>query len=85
MKSSIVQAGTANEWKLKINYSVFTLSPKIAKQKQDIRIQGHQLEKEENPIYLGVKLDTVTLNEQKKSIKKKANSRLKLLKKLAST
>ena len=80
-----------DEWKLKINYtktvySVFTLSPKVAKQKQDIRIQGHQLEKEENPIYLGVKLDTrMTLNEQMKSVKKKANNRLKLLKKLAST
>ena len=44
------------------------------------------MEKEENPIYLGVTLDTrMTLNEQIKNVKKKANSRLKLLKKLAST
>ena len=80
-----------DEWKLKINYtktvySVFTLSPKVAKQKQNIQIQGHQLEKEENPIYLGVTLDTrMTLNQQIKNVKKKANNRLKLLKKLAST
>ena len=65
---------------------MFTLSPKVAKQKQNIKIQGHQLEKEENPIYLGVTLDTrMTLNQQIKNVKKKANNRLKLLKKLAST
>ena len=58
----------------------------VAKQKQNIQIQGHQLEKEENPIYLGVTLDTrMTLNQQIKNVKKKANNRLKLLKKLAST
>ena len=80
-----------DEWKLKINYTktvytVFTLSPKVAKQKQAITIQGHQLEKDENPTYLGVKLDPrLTLNEQLKGIKKKANNRLKLLKRLAST
>ena len=49
-------------------------------------IQGHQLEKDENPVYLGVKLDTrLTLKDQLKDIKKKANNRLKLLKGLAST
>ena len=80
-----------DEWKLKINYtktvySVFTLSSKVAKQKQTIMIQGHQLEKDENPVYLGVKLDTrLTLKDQLKDIKKKANNRLKLLKRLAST
>ena len=80
-----------DEWKLKINYSktvysVFTLSSKIAKQKQNISIQGHQLENDENPVYLGVKLDTrLILKEQMKEIKKKANNRLKLLKRLAST
>ena len=80
-----------DEWKLKINYSktvysVFTLSSKVAKQKQNISVQGHQLEKDEHPVYLGVKLDTrLTLKEQMKEIKKKANNRLKLLKRLAST
>ena len=46
-----------NEWELKSitpkQFSVFTLSSKVAKQKQ-----GHQLEKDVNPVYLGVKLDT---------------------------
>jgi len=63
-----------DEWKLKINYtktvySVFTLSPKVAKQKQNIKIQGHQLEREENPTYLGVTLDT-RMNKSKMSKRK---------------
>ena len=49
-------------------------------------LEGHQLEKEENPTYLGVTLDTrMTLNDQMNKIKRKANSRLRLVKKLAST
>ena len=48
-----------DKWKLKINYtkavySVFIMIPKVQKQKQTINIQGHQVKKEENPIYLGI-------------------------------
>ena len=63
-----------DEWKLKIIYtktvySVFTLSSKVAKQKLTIKIQWHQLEKYENPVYLGVRLDTrLTLKNQLKDI-----------------
>ena len=47
-----------DKWKLNINYtktvySVFILSSKVAKQKQTIKILGHQLKKDQHPIYLG--------------------------------
>ena len=79
------------EWKLQINtsktvYTVFTLSPAAAKENHKIMIQGKQLEKEENPTYLGIKLDPrLTLNEHMSNVRDKANNRLKLVKRLAST
>ena len=79
------------EWKLTINttktvYSIFSLSPTVSKEKPVITIQGKQIQKEENPTYLGVTLDSsLTLSEQMKKVKKKAKGRLKLVKKLAST
>ena len=79
------------EWKLQINttktvYTVFTLSPAVAKENHKIMIQGKQLEKEENPTYLGIKLDPrLTLKEHMSNVKTKADNRLKLVKRLAST
>ena len=79
------------EWKLLINtlktvYTVFTLSPSVAKEKPKIMIQGKELKKEENPSYLGFTLDPrMTLNEHMENVRKKANKRLNLLKRLAST
>ena len=79
------------EWKLQINtsetvYTVFTLSPTAAKENHKIMILGKQLEKEENPTYLGIKLDPrLTLNEHMRNVRAKANNRLKLVKRLAST
>ena len=79
------------EWKLTINttktvYSIFSLSPTVSKEKPVITIQGNQIQKEENPTYLGVTLDSsLTLREQMNKVKKKAKGRLKLVKKLAST
>ena len=49
-------------------------------------IQGKELKKEENPSYLGFTLDPrMTLNEHMENVRKKANKRLNLLKRLAST
>ena len=79
------------EWKLTINttktvYTIFSLSPKVSKERHAIVIQGNFLQKENNPAYLGVILDQkLSLNEQMARVKKKANGRLKLVKKLAST
>ena len=49
-------------WKLKIYnkktvYSIFTLSQKMARKTLQLNIDGEKLEKEDNPVYLGVKLD----------------------------
>ena len=80
-----------DEWKLKINtsktvYTIFTLSPSVAKEKHNIMIKGEKLEKEDNPTYLGIKFDRrMTLNDHMASVKKKAEGRLKLVKRLAST
>ena len=92
INQDLVQLGNyCSEWKLIINtsktvYSIFSLSPDVSKETPLIEIQGKQIQKEENPIYLGVTLDPkLTLNEQMKKLKKKAKGRLKLVKKLAST
>ena len=92
INQDLVQLGNyCNEWKLTINtsktvYSIFSLSPTVSKETPVIEIQGKQIQKEENPTYLGVTLDPkLTLNEQMKRLKKKAKGRLKLVKKLAST
>ena len=58
----------------------------MSKEKPVITIQGKPIQKEDNPTYLGVTLDSsLTLGEQMKKVKKKAKGRLKLVKKLAST
>ena len=92
MNESLDRLGKyCEEWKLQINttktvYTVFTLSPAVAKENHNIIILGKQLEKEENPTYLGIKLDPkLTLNEHMSNVKIKANNRLKLVKRLAST
>ena len=65
-------------WKLKINnkktvYSIFTLSHQIARKTLELKIDREKLEKEDNPIYLGVKLDCrMTLTEHLENTKRKA-------------
>ena len=92
MNYALEQLGNyCREWKLTINttktvYTIFSLSPKVSKERHVIVIQGNVLQKEDNPTYLGVILDQkLSLNEQMERVKKKANGRLKLVKKLAST
>ena len=78
-------------WKLKINtsktvYSVFTRSYKLVDVKVSLNIDGIQLEKEQNPIYLGVQLDSkLNLKRHSENLRAKASKRLKLIKRLAST
>ena len=78
-------------WKLKVNtsktvYTVFTRSHKVAKAKMTLKINDIQLEKDENPTYLGVTLDRqLNLNKHVENTRKKATKRLNLIKQLAST
>ena len=78
-------------WKLKINnkktvYSIFTLSHKMARKTLELKIDGEKLEKEDNPVYLGVKLDCrMTLTEHLENTKRKAVKRLNIIKCLATT
>ena len=80
-----------NFWKLKVNasktvYTLFTKSHKEAKRKLRLLINGNELTKEENPVYLGVTLDRqLNLNAHAGEVKRKAMNRLNLIKKLAST
>ena len=79
------------EWKLKVNisktvYTIFTKSHKIAKSKVNIKYQEHPIEKDPNPVYLGVTLDSqLSLKLHTTKLKNKATKRLNLLKRLAST
>ena len=79
------------EWKIDINknkttYSIFTLSPKSQKQVLNIRIDDHQLAKEDNPKYLGIQLDSrLTMNKHVSNLKLKCSRRLSLLKKLTTS
>ena len=79
------------EWKLKVNisktvYTIFTKSHNLAKSKLDITFQGKKLEKDDNPVYLGVTLDRqMSLKDHTQKVKNKATKRLNLLKRLAST
>ena len=67
-------------------YCIFSLSSKISKATPSIIFNGQQLKKEENPTYLGITFDgRLTLNDLMDKIKKKAKSRLHLVKRLAST
>ena len=78
-------------WKLKVNhtkttYTIFTKSSKVAKQEVNLRMGGERIEKEENPIYLGVQLDRqLTLKRHVQNLKEKATKRLRLVKRLASS
>ena len=78
-------------WKLKINnkktvYSIFTLSHKMARKTLELKIDGEKLEKEDNSVYLGVKLDCrMTLTEHLENTKRKAVKRLNIIKRLATT
>lgn len=79
------------KWKLKISepktvYTIFTKSHKAEKEKIILRINKKDLEKEQNPTYLGVQLDRqLTLKQHIENLKSKSTKRLRLLKKLATT
>ena len=79
------------KWKLKINstktvYSIFSQSDKVAARDLTLKINNITLEKDVNPVYLGVQLDTkLSMNKHISNVKKKATKRLNLLKRLAST
>ena len=78
-------------WKLKVNhtkttYTIFTKSSKVAKQEVNLSMGGKKIQKEENPIYLGVQLDRqLTLKRHVQNLKEKATKRLRLVKRLASS
>ena len=78
-------------WKLKINcrktvYSIFTLSPVVSKKHLHLKVQNTDIEKDENPCYLGVRLDTrLTFKPHIEDISRKVSTRINLLKKLASS
>ncbi|GFR93496.1 RNA-directed DNA polymerase from mobile element jockey [Elysia marginata] len=80
-----------DKWKLKINssktvFSVFTKSHIAAKKNIRLSLRGTNLKNEEIPIYLGVKLDRqLTLKEFIQDLRGRANKRLQLVKRLAST
>ena len=79
------------KWKLKINttktvYTIFSNSPKTAKKNLKLIIDGKRLEKEENPVYLGVTLDRqLNLNKHMEKVKHKSTRRLNIVKRLATT
>ena len=91
LKRALATLGTyCSLWKLRLNtdkttYSIFTRSPKTAKQEYLLKINGETIKKEENPSYLGVTLDQqVNLSAFIRSLKEKATKRLNLVKRLAS-
>ena len=78
-------------WKLKINcnktvYTIFSKSSETAQRRVTLEIEGKHLNKEENPVYLGVTLDRqLTLKEHIRKTGEKSTRRLKIVKRLAST
>ena len=78
-------------WKMKVNctktvYSIFTRSYKLANTQLSLKIDDNILKKDENPVYLGVQLDSkLNLKKHSDNLKKKAMKRLNLIKRLAST
>ena len=80
-----------SKWKLKINttktvYTIFSNSPKTAAKNLKLTVGDDQLEKEENPVYLGVTLDRqMNLNKHIQKLKEKSSRRLNIIKRLAST
>ena len=83
--------GYCKTWKMAVNtnktvYSIFTLSPRTAKQQLDIKINNSAIKKEAEPTYLGVQLDPrLTMKKHAGNLKTKATKRLGLIKRLAST
>ena len=79
------------KWKVKINYTktvytIFTKSSKEAKRNLTVQIGDKNVSKEDNPVSLGVQLDTqLTLAKHVANLKQKATRRLKIVKKLASS
>ena len=75
-------------WKLKVNslkttYTIFSRSHVAAKKIVNLRLNGEPLNKEDNPVYLGIKLDRqLMLTEHINSLKEKATN---LIKRLTST
>ena len=78
-----------NNWAMKINavktkFTIFSLSPKDEKAK--LRIEDHELEKDDAPKYLGVHFDPrLTWKNQISNSQKVGVKRTQLLKKLAGT
>ena len=78
-------------WKMKVNntktvYSIFTKSQKIAKQSITLQLQGTPLQKEENPVYLGVQFDRqLSFKKHTQNLKEKTMKRLNLVKRLTGT
>ena len=78
-------------WKLKVNaqktvYTIFSRSHKAAQRIFNLKIDGHFLEKEQSPVYLGVTLDRqMNMADHIQNLKEKATKRLNLVKRLAST
>ena len=79
------------KWKLKINctktvYTIFTLSNVESQKHLRFNFGESQINKNENPVYLGVQLDQkLTLSTHVDHLKQKATKRLKIIKRLAST
>ena len=75
------------KWKLKINepktvYTIFTKSNKVEKEPIRLKINNNEIEKDQNPTYLGMQLDRqLTLKNNVENLKTKATRRLKLIKK----
>ncbi|XP_055861377.1 uncharacterized protein LOC129921966 [Biomphalaria glabrata] len=78
-------------WKMEINkeksvYSIFSHSNKTAKRNYILKIDSQPINKEENPTYLGVKLDQrLSLKHFMADLKEKASQRLNIIKHLAGT
>ena len=78
-------------WKLKINisktvYSIFTLSPVHIHTRLHLKLQGNTIAKDDNPKYLGIRLDPrLSFKPHFDDITEKVSKRLNLLKRLASS
>ena len=58
----------------------------MARKTLELKKDGGKLEKEDNPVYLGVKLDCrSTLTEHLENTKRKAVKKLNIMKRLATT
>ena len=67
-------------------YTIFSRSHKAAQRIFNLKIDGHFLEKEQSPVYLGVTLDRqMNMADHIQNLKEKATKRLNLVKRLAST